>query len=1071
MFKILFIIIILLLKSTECQNYTGSLKIGLIFPYNDTVFVKYMGFQNSASAIMIALKNAKENHPMLDNINITFYWKFNDCLSSDVSGKMYDLITKNKIDVLFGPPCRKTLNTVTSIASYYKILTLLWGNVFLDMDDYSNHKKVIGSVMSSYIDMNHCLGKFLIMFKWTTISIIYQSDEDHLYMCDIYTENLLSTFTTHYGDIFIAYRKKISNSQSIKDHSISDDIKEVSRIIIMCFDDKHLFKEMILDFYDHGMNNRDYVYINIDANMDKYIDSENENIFKNDNVLLGNRDDEFNSMFMWMYHYQFYLGGGKNEVYEEIRRLVPIYMQKEPFLCKKECAKFNVSSVFAPYLFDASYIYFTTISKILLANDITNVSEITFLNLTKEIPGDYTLSTGEFTMSKNLTRVTKVVLSRYTQNGRGIVNLLYITRKDNDSTINLISNDLKNTIWYYRDGKYPLNVPECGYTNELCTKSFIEKSPIGFAAIIVGAIIIIIIILGVIIYMQHIKSKQQTINDSIWKIDLSSVKKVSECVSSSVRTISKISLDSSVCSEGKLNTKSMKNKTHILFVYENKKIVGEKHNVSYSTLNENNKIELRNMKMLSNANLNKFIGFNHSPTFCISFWGYCSRLSLVDIFQAPSLSYEIDAFFIYSLINDAIEGLNAIHNSPIKVHGNLMLTNCLVDERWQLKLSDFGLGFLRTEEAKDSRLLLWTAPELLKGEVNEKSKKTDIYSLSIVMADIMNNNISFENSDVNGGSDEVVYMLKHKKNSTFRPKLNPKVENLPIAMTHLVKDMWSQDPNSRPTIEVVKKLIKEMNPSKSHNLMDHVFNILENYASSLEEEITLRTQELTIEKKKADLLLTRMLPTQVIEKLKLGQAIQPETYDEATIFFSDIVSFTTLASKCTPLQVVDLLNSLYTLFDSTINEYDVYKVETIGDGYMCVSGLPNKNEHLHVKEISCLSIELVKKMKGFSIVYLPNENIRVRIGIHTGSCIACVVGLTMPKYCLFGNAVSLASKMESNGKANHIHMSCDAHKLLTEKIGGFVTQRRGEVIINGAGVFETYWLLGKEGEIIYTPEI
>lgn len=103
--------------------------------------------------------------------------------------------------------------------------------------------------------------------------------------------------------------------------------------------------------------------------------------------------------------------------------------------------------------------------------------------------------------------------------------------------------------------------------------------------------------------------------------------------------------------------------------------------------------------------------------------------------------------------------------------------------------------------------------------------------------------------------------------------------------------------------------------------MDHVFSMLELYATSLEEEVEERTKELVEEKKKSDILLYRMLPKyvtnertasmldfrQVAEKLKLGQHVEPESFESVTIFFSDVVSFTTLASRCTPLQVVNLL--------------------------------------------------------------------------------------------------------------------------------------------------------------------
>lgn len=159
--------------------------------------------------------------------------------------------------------------------------------------------------------------------------------------------------------------------------------------------------------------------------------------------------------------------------------------------------------------------------------------------------------------------------------------------------------------------------------------------------------------------------------------------------------------------------------------------------------------------------------------------------------------------------------------------------------------------------------------------------------------------------------------------------------------------------------------------------------------------------------------------------------MEPETFDCVTIFFSDVVSFTTLASRCTPLQVVNLLNDLYTTFDAIIEQHDVYKVadnfeqfdsknkfqvETIGDGYLCVSGLPHRNGNEHAKEISSMSFALLKAIKTFKIPHLPKERINIRVGLHTGPVVTGVVGMTMPRYCLFGDSVNTASRMESNGK-------------------------------------------------------
>lgn len=208
-------------------------------------------------------------------------------------------------------------------------------------------------------------------------------------------------------------------------------------------------------------------------------------------------------------------------------------------------------------------------------------------------------------------------------------------------------------------------------------------------------------------------------------------------------------------------------------------------------------------------------------------------------------------------------------------------------------------------------------------------------------------------------------------------------------------------------------------------------------------------------------LLFEMLPKPVAEQLKRGCKVEAESFDCVTIYFSDIVGFTSMSAASTPLQVVDFLNDLYTVFDSIIEAYDVYKVETIGDAYMVVSGLPIRNGDEHAAEVASMSLELLTAVRRFTIRHRPGDTLKLRIGIHTGPVCAGVVGQKMPRYCLFGDTVNTASRMESTGEPLRVHCSAECHALL-QRLGGYSLVERGLINIKGKGQRTTYWLVGED---------
>lgn len=154
-----------------------------------------------------------------------------------------------------------------------------------------------------------------------------------------------------------------------------------------------------------------------------------------------------------------------------------------------------------------------------------------------------------------------------------------------------------------------------------------------------------------------------------------------------------------------------------------------------------------------------------------------------------------------------------------------------------------------------------------------------------------------------------------------------------------------------------------------------------------------------------------------------------------------------------------------------IDKYDVYKVETIGDAYMCGSGLPVRNGNLHAREVARMSLDLRDAIACFKIPHKPDQKLRIRIGLNSGPCVAGVVGLKMPKYCLFGETVNLASFLESSGEPLKVHISQRTRDILNKHFPEFQIVKRGEIDSQSNGLITTYWLESESGREVQSNSI
>jgi class 3 adenylate cyclase len=215
-------------------------------------------------------------------------------------------------------------------------------------------------------------------------------------------------------------------------------------------------------------------------------------------------------------------------------------------------------------------------------------------------------------------------------------------------------------------------------------------------------------------------------------------------------------------------------------------------------------------------------------------------------------------------------------------------------------------------------------------------------------------------------------------------------------------------------------------------------------------------QLLALEKKYSDDLLHSILPDTIVKRLKAEPGIIADRFEATTILFADIVGFTSLSARTAPADLVSLLNKMFSIFDELTNQYGLEKIKTMGDAYMVAGGLPIANKG-HAQAIADLALDMRIKLVEFN--QQQQQNFAIRIGIHTGSVIAGVIGIKKFVYDIWGDAVNIASRMESHGIAGEIQVSEATYLLLKDQ---YEFKERGLIEIKGKGKMPVYLLQGKK---------
>ncbi|HTC86157.1 MAG TPA: adenylate/guanylate cyclase domain-containing protein, partial [Candidatus Acidoferrum sp.] len=202
-------------------------------------------------------------------------------------------------------------------------------------------------------------------------------------------------------------------------------------------------------------------------------------------------------------------------------------------------------------------------------------------------------------------------------------------------------------------------------------------------------------------------------------------------------------------------------------------------------------------------------------------------------------------------------------------------------------------------------------------------------------------------------------------------------------------------------------------------------------------------------------LLLNILPEPVARRLRAGEPMIADRFDDVTLLFADIVGFTELSSTMSPAELVGILNRVFTVFDDLVDRYGLEKVKTIGDAYMVVGGL-TVDAPDHTERVAAMALDLVLRVEQADAT--TGNSIRFRIGMHCGPVVAGVIGTKKFIYDVCGDTVNLASRMESLGVPGRVQLTSAVAERLVD---AFELEPRGLIDVKGKGLLETFFLVGR----------
>ncbi|KAK0400351.1 hypothetical protein QR680_003461 [Steinernema hermaphroditum] len=980
-----------------------------------------------------------------------------------MAAEMYHV---QKVRAFLGPYCNSELEAVAKMGTFWDIPVISYMSSTSNLQDRNIYKTLSRISSKNTNSIAKAVVGLLQHYKWKKVAIATNNGQIAFERVQVFEEELRHSGITLLNKVMF---DENGDANDMLKTGLLQELQNNARIIVCLFSStRELTKEFMQAAFQTGMSSAEYAYIlpwlqSGPKDTSPWIGSSGE-------MLQRVKDYYANAIIVDD------VNGFDDSIVETfINRLEQHDVKKEDI---------DIANIFGYlHLYDSLKMYALAVRKVLnetknnatVLNDGLQVwNAMRRMSFEGGATGTVNLDDladraplfAAFYIAPNKDKVLKMVNmeSVLLSNCNGI--------RNQSGCYDLKMTDVITGFWPSENGQMPSDEPYCGFRGQRCSYT-LEIGLLGS--------IIALIILSLVAFLLFRHCQTRALNKMPWRVFHDDLRLIDD---EQIRSM--ISLGSG---NTKLSNMSTGQKRHA--------IIGVNTHATYHRYPQRRQIKfgredlqlLTQMKQAIHDNLNPFLGmaFNERDEMLV-LWKFCSRGTIQDIIYNKNVI--LDEKFHGAFVRDITLGLEYLHASPIGYHGSLTPWSCLIDRNWMVKLTDYGVAnplerwekqgavsvdALTSDDDKSQAAQrtspLYCAPEMLKNrEVNRRRgvdqswiKQTqlrrqagDIYAFGMVMYEILFRSMPYpETTDITQLLEQI------SDGSRFvEPQIQDQMSIHPD-LCALLRDCWSENPEIRPSIRRVR-LNTEMALKTKGSLVDQMMRIMEQYANNLEKLVKERTGMLEEANLRADKLLSQLLPKYVANELKLGRAVPPKLFTSATVLFSDIVGFTGLCSTSTPLEVVNMLNGIYSGFDDCIQRHGAYKVETIGDAYMVVSGIPEENGTRHIQAIAEIALEMRDYLVDYEIPHRRSHRIKCRWGFHTGSVAAGVVGLTAPRYCLFGDTVNTSSRMESTGLPEMIQISTQAKELLLSYYPHFKVSKRGEVEVKGKGLCTTYWLDGQD---------